>query len=66
LECLTYIYEKCGNVATWENADLEDETGVVSANFSEEIQDYINGAREDWKRGLNFTGMRTKSAKRLC
>ena len=26
LECLRYIYEHCGDVATWENAKLEDET----------------------------------------
>ena len=60
LECLMYIYEHCGDVATWENANLEEKFD----DFSKEIQDYINSVREDWKAGLNRRGMRTKAAKR--
>jgi len=47
-------------VVTWENADLEENF----EEFPEEIQDFINSVREDWKRGLNRPGMRIKSAKR--
>jgi len=60
MECLVYIYEHCGDVATWENANLEKHY----EHFSKEIQTYIDSVREDWKCGLNHPGMRTKSAKR--
>ena len=58
LECLMYIYEHCGDVATWENANLEKNF----EEFPEEIQAYINSVREDWEAGLNKPGLRTKSA----
>ena len=60
LECLKYVYENCGDVATWETADLEKDFEY----FSKEIRDYIDSVREEWKCGLNRSGMRTKSAKR--
>jgi len=66
LPCLKYIYENCGDVATWEDAKLEDKTGALSENFPKEIRDYIDSVRDDWKRGLNRPGLRTKSAKRNC
>ena len=62
LECLMYIYEKCGDVATWENSNLEKDF----EDFPKEIRDYIDSVRENWKSGLNRPGMRTKSAKRNC
>jgi len=61
-----YIYEKCGDVTTWENANLEDEPGMIAEEFLNEIRDFIDSVREDWKCGLNRSGMRTKSAKRNC
>jgi len=60
LVCLMYIYEHCGHVATWEDANLEDENGVVSGIFSKEIQDYINSVKDDWKRGFNKPGYNIK------
>jgi hypothetical protein len=59
-----YIYENCGDVVSWEDANLEDEPGVVSGKFPKEIQGYIDSVREEWKCGLNRPGMRIKSAKR--
>ena len=72
LECLMYIYENCGDVATWENANLDENCGYLEPqdrlnldeDFSKEIQDFIKSVRDDWKCGLNCPGMRTKSAKR--
>ena len=60
LECLMYIYEYCGDIVSWEDADLE----YKLERFPEKIQEYINNVREDWKTGLNRPGMWTKSAKR--
>jgi hypothetical protein len=57
-----YIYENCGDIVSWEDANLEK----GFKHFSEEIQDYINSVREDWKCGLNRPGTRTKAAKRNC
>jgi len=42
LECLKYVYENCGDVETWKDAKLEDETGIVSEEFSKDIQYYID------------------------
>ena len=64
LKCLMYIYEHCGDVVTWENANLDDEPGIVSENFPKEIQAFIDSVRDDWKCGLNKPGLMTKSAKR--
>ena len=58
LECLVYIYKNYGDVATWENANLEKEF----EDFPYEIQAYINSVRENWKAGLNKPGTRTLSA----
>ena len=55
-----YIYENCGDVATWENANLEENFET----FSKEIRDFIDSVREDWKCGLNRPGSRTKAANR--
>jgi len=52
LKVLVYIYEHCGDVATWENANLE----MRFRDFCPEIQDFINNVREDWKAGLNKPG----------
>ena len=62
LECLKYIYEHCGDVVTWEYANLE----AKFAEFPKHIQDYIDSVREDWKNGLNRPGLRTKSAVKGC
>jgi hypothetical protein len=60
LESLVYIYEHCGDVATWENANLENEF----EKFGLKVRDFIDRVRESWKCGLNRPGLRTKSAKR--
>ena len=62
LECLMYIYENYGDVVTWENANLEDETGMISGSFSKEIRDFIDSVREDWKYGLNRPGYNIKGS----
>ena len=56
LECLMYIYENCGDVATWENANLEEDADV----FPEEIQDFIDSVSDGWKLGLNKPGRNIK------
>ena len=56
LEILMYIYENCRDVATWEDADLEEDF----EDFDEDIQAYINSVREDWKAGLNKPGCNIK------
>jgi hypothetical protein len=55
-----YIHEKCGDVATWENAKLEKTFEM----FPKVIRDYIDSVREDWKCGMNCPGTRTKPATR--
>ena len=51
-----YIYENYGDVATWKDAGLEEKFD----EFSEEIQDFINSVREDWKSGFNRPGYNIK------
>jgi hypothetical protein len=57
VECLN-IYEHCG--ITWENTQLETRIN----HFPETSKEYIKQVQEDWKKGPNIVGMRTKGAKK--
>ena len=59
LECLMYIYEHCGDIVTWKDANLEYDF----ERFPKEIREYIDSVREDWKHGLNRPGYNIKGSR---
>lgn len=51
--CLKWIYENCGDVATWDINNLEDfETDEL---INEETKEYLRSVADSWKNGDNNT-----------
>jgi len=49
LECLKFIYENCGDVATWQDSYLD----YYFRFFSGDVQDYIDSVKDNWEAGAN-------------
>ena len=49
LECLKFIYENCGDVATWQDSYLD----YYFRFFSGDVQDYIDSVKDNWEVGTN-------------